>query len=88
MPIATNPMELPRVDNPFGDQNIWQIRQLVEKVVCAWGNREIVEKIMKDACPFQLLDSAKTKLHYIKLSKFNTPTHPLYLKGDLSPSKY
>ena len=47
---ATNPKELLKVNNPFGDQNIWHTRKLsdeVDTIVCAWGNKPILKSILK-----------------------------------------
>jgi hypothetical protein len=87
---ATNPKELLKADNPFGDQNIWHTRKLsdeVDTIVCAWGNKPILKKILKNQNPYKLLDFAWLKLHYLELSKYETPKHPLYLRGDISPTR-
>ena len=87
---ATDPKELLKVHNPFGDQNIWHTRKLsdeVDTIVCAWGNKPILKKILKNQNPYKLLDFARLKLHYLELSKDETPKHPLYLRGDISPTQ-
>jgi hypothetical protein len=88
---ATKPTDLLEADNPFGDQNIWHIRKLsneVDTIVCAWGNKLILNKILKNQNPYKLLDFAWQKLHYLELSKDETPKHPLYLRGDISPTRF
>jgi hypothetical protein len=88
---ATNPEELLKVNNPFGDQNIWVTRKLideVEMVVCAWGNRKIINKIITPYTEVSLLNFCKEKLHYIEMSIDGTPKHPLYLNKDLLPKKW
>lgn len=85
---ATNPQELLKVDNPFGDKNIWHTRQLMEKVsviVCAWGNGLILKKIINWMGPYSLIDFAFPKLHFLELSKDGVVKHPLYLKSSLTP---
>lgn len=87
---ATNPKELLKVGNPFGDQNIWHTRKLsdeVDTIVCAWGNKPILNKILKETSPYSLLHFVLPKLHFLELSKDGTPKHPLYLNGDLKPKK-
>jgi hypothetical protein len=88
---ATNPKELLKIDNPFGDKNIWHTRQIcnkVESVICAWGNESIVRKLLKNDSPFKMFDYIMSKLHYLELSKSGVPKHPLYLKSELKPVKY
>lgn len=85
---ATDPKELLSVDNPFGDKNIWHTRQLSDKVdviVCAWGNKRIVDAILKKQNPLELLGYALPKLYYLELSKDKEPKHPLYLRRDVKP---
>ena len=86
---ATDPKELLKVDNPFGDQNIWVTRKLVEEVeivVCAWGNKPILDKF-QNLSTFLLLHYCHEKQHYIEMSKDGIPKHPLYLKSNLKPVK-
>lgn len=88
---ATDPKELLKVDNPFGDQNIWVTRNLVDEVeivVCAWGNEPIIRKILKDKSPFVLIDFCLPKCHTLKESVNGTPMHPLYLSKELKPNKW
>lgn len=88
--VATNPKDLFKAHNPTGDQNLWYIRKMsdhVDTIVCAWGNYPIVSKYFKHVGPFDYLFFAKDKLHYLELSKHNTPKHPLYLNPTLRPIK-
>ena len=89
---STNPEGLYEANNPFGDRNIWTTRFLadwVEKIVCAWGNKPVLKKILGTPNrAFDLLDFASKKLHYIDLSKDGVPRHPLYLKGNLKLKKF
>lgn len=87
---ATDPWELVEVNNPCGDKNRWHIRQMldkVDKVVCAWGNKPVLKKILKADVELELIDFAAGKLYAIDLAKDGTPKHPLYLKGDLKPKR-
>lgn len=85
---ATNPKELLKVDNPFGDKNIWCTKKLadrVDKVICAWGNRPILKKVLKGQSEMDLVRFAQGKLYAIDFAKDGTPKHPLYLKSELVP---
>ncbi|WP_162343230.1 DUF1643 domain-containing protein [Cyclobacterium salsum] len=85
---ATKPKDLLICDNPFGDENIDHIRQLidkVDKVICAWGNRKLLKKLLNGQKGTDLISFAKGKLYAIDLGKNGTPKHPLYLKSDLLP---
>lgn len=88
---ATDPKDLLKVDNPFGDKNIYytkQISDIVDKVICAWGNSDILTKLLKGFEPKELLSFCSSKLHFIELSQNGTPKHPLYLKSVLIPQKW
>lgn len=89
---STNPKELLTQDNPFGDENIYQTRQLtdkVSKIICAWGNRPILSKILKRQNELDLLPPITAdKLYYLELSKDKTPKHPLYLRKNLIPQRF
>lgn len=88
---TTNPKELLKTDNPFGDKNIWHIRRLVDrvdKVICAWGNRSILKKILKGQNEINLIRFIGEKIYVIDLSKDGTPKHPLYLKSNLIPIRW
>lgn len=86
---ATDPKELLKADNPFGEYNIWHIRRLIdeiERVVCAWGNEPIVKRLYGGVSPYKLLGFARSKLSYLELSKNGIPKHPLYLKKNIQPT--
>ena len=85
---STNPLELLKVDNPQGDENIRNIEyyaRISEKIICAWGNEPILKKIPNQQHIVEFLYQQKSKVHYLELSKNGTPKHPLYLKKDLQP---
>jgi hypothetical protein len=85
---ATNPKDLLKAINPIGDDNNTHIKTIakeVDIVVCAWGNQPILKKILKNKNPYKLLDLDCSKLHFLQLSKYDIPKHPLYLHSNLSP---
>jgi hypothetical protein len=83
---ATDPEDLPEVDDPVGPENDSVImRQTAEAdiVVCAWsahgdlrGRSSFVRGMLHDR-----------PLHYLKLTK-TEPHHPLYLKEMLRPTRW
>lgn len=79
---ATDRSMLKKVDNPIGTDNIANLYELVQKsdkVVCAWGNGEgRPDFIFKNI----------NNLHYLRLNKDGSPSHPLYLKADLKPQAF
>lgn len=81
-------------DDPIGPNNkkqlqLWSESGLSDKVVLAWGNGPIVDKLIERYRPQNLLSGMRAeKLHYLKLNADGHPAHPLYLKGDLVPQKY
>lgn len=88
---SRNPKALLNTKDPFGEKNestLYRLQEECEIVVCAWGNYPIVNKILKGKDPLDFYVFDKEKLHYLKLSKNGTPTHPLYLKSSLVPIKF
>jgi hypothetical protein len=80
---STNPKNL--LHKPIEEiapiENFKHIQQMVEKCdlhILAYGN-----PVIEDVTP-ELFDK---HWHYLKLTKFNNPYHPLYLKEDLMPKK-
>ena len=57
------------------------------KIICAWGNKTIVHKLMGkyDTAP---LRGFEHKLYDLALSIDGTPKHPLYLPKTLTPQKH
>lgn len=86
---STDPKALLKVDDPIGEENKQHIKECVdmsEKVICAWGNGNILKILSKK---FNYMFSTfGMKLHYLDLSKDNIPKHPLYLKKNLLPIPY
>jgi len=88
---ATNPKELLKCKDPVGISNIDHVSKActnVEKVITAWGNYPIVDKLMKGKSAFRMLTHSLKKLHYIDISKTHCPKHPLYLSKELQPIKW
>lgn len=88
---ATRPQDLLMTDDPFGQGNKDYIKELYDKVeivVGAWGNANIVDKLMRGLSEFRLIDFTFPKLHYLELSNTHRPKHPLYLKKDCKPKKF
>jgi hypothetical protein len=85
---ATNPKELLNADNPFGNDNSLHIKNIAnetETIICAWGNKPILHKVLKNKNPYKLLGLESSKLYYLQFSKDNVPKHPLYLNSNLQP---
>lgn len=89
---ATEPKTLLTVNDPIGRDNIEHIMELLkecEKVICAWGNGKLVERVFKkmnkEYKPFA--ENLKG-LYYLELANDGTPKHPLYLKGHLKPVRF
>lgn len=60
----------------------------VDTVVCAWGNKPVLDKMLYGAPSAYIPFEVTPKLHYLELSVTGTPKHPLYLKKDLKPIKW
>lgn len=89
---STDPKELLKARNPFGDSNhrhIFSCFNNSEKTVCAWGNSAIVNKLIKKYSLYMpLLNIPTEELHYIELANDGTPKHPLYLPKIAQLKKY
>ena len=73
------PKELKEVGFPIGAENeshLIAMKELCDKVVCAWGNQFEAPSRITD-----IFDD----LYCIELSKTGIPKHPLYLKKELKP---
>lgn len=82
---ATLPKDMKNSDDPIGVENdkyIKKYAKLCDKVICAWGNDGIFKNRSKSVL------SNLNNTYYIKLNKSGEPAHPLYLKGDLIPTKF
>ena len=87
---ATNPRRLLQTEAPIGAMNEEYLRtyaEKVDKVICAWGNVAILERL-PHVRPMAVLGFAREKLHCLGLCKNGeTPKHPLYLHSSLTPQK-
>lgn len=80
---ATNPKELKKVADPWGQENIMHLISMANQsaiVICAWGHN-------KGFPAFISMNLSKSRLYYIEKSINGTPKHPLYLKGNLTPQR-
>ena len=82
---ATEPEDMKNADEPIGiENNEWLLKLSKECdiIVGAWGNdgsfKKRGEEVMK---MFE-------ELHYIAKNQTGCPSHPLYLKGSLTPQKF
>lgn len=81
---STDPTALQKAENPVGSGNnealVWASSNS-KKVIVAWGNHGLLynrgEKVLS------LL--ANTDLYALKITKSQTPSHPLYLPTNISP---
>lgn len=89
---STDPKELLKVEDPIGPLNkshITSCSYLSDIVIFAWGNGNIVSKLMAKNKEYQPLEDVYSKkANYIELSKDGVPKHPLYLKKDNKPKSY
>jgi hypothetical protein len=87
---ATAPKEMKLQLDPIGvgnDEAIIETASVCEMVVCAWG--EHGSHRYRDDEVFRLLrKNHASKLHYLKISKGGTPSHPLYLPYELKPQRF
>ena len=65
--------------------NLNEMSKKCTRIVCAWGNFQIVKKL---GIPDDFFFDVKDKLYYISMSKNKIPKHPLYLKSNLKLKKY
>lgn len=87
---STDPTELYKTDDPMGSGNLEAIAEAVidsDIVICAWGCdgklMDVGETVKNQICGF-----FPEKLHYLKLNRDGSPTHPLYLKYSLQPTRW
>lgn len=85
--VSTDPKALKSHSNPVGgldnDGHIVKAASESSIVVCAWGLHGKIHDRGDEVK--NMLDHADILCHILKFSKDGTPTHPLYLKGDLEP---
>lgn len=82
---ATNPRELLKVADPIGPRNdeVLSIQAATARtVVVAWGTKGILmgrDRKVLDRLP---------PVRHLGLTKDGHPKHPLYLRGDLQPTRW
>ena len=80
---STDPKKLLLVSHPIGSENKYHLKLMADRcetIICAWGNPVIVKKTNRSWRDLLFLNK---ELRYIKKCKDGTPSHPLFLKGDL-----
>lgn len=85
---STNPNKLHEACNPIGPDNELFLKSMIEvceKVILAWGNDDIVKRLMKLYPNYKPLSGIGDKAHHLKLMKSGHPRHPLYLRSELKP---
>lgn len=94
---ATDPQELLkeyyiRPHDHRNNQWLSAMASSCSEIICAWGNWPILERLYSKKQieiyePLHLKGFFE-KLRYLELSKDNTPKHPLYLRGSLTPKEF
>lgn len=77
-----HPNNLDKVDDPCGPKNKFHVKQMADKcsiIVCAWGNSQ-------GAPPDWLREVGN--LFYLDQNKDGTPSHPLYLAKETTPTAF
>ena len=85
---STNPDVLPRVPDPFGPLNLEHIAattRVAPLVVCGWGRKAPFDH---DQRVLAMLRQYGRTLHCLGLNGDQSPKHPLYLRGDLTPQPF
>ena len=83
---ATDPKEMKAAAFPVGPENdkyLFEMSSGAGITVCGWGNHgkykrrgdHVLKKILKDP-------------HYLEMTKYGQPGHPLYLRSDLKPKPF
>lgn len=86
---ATDPRELKLCKSrdaigPDNDEHLLRVCTAASLVVCAWSNQGRLYN--RDLRVRRLLGSVK--LHRLKGNQDGSPSHPLYLRGDLTPTEW
>lgn len=83
---STDPSQLYQQADPVGSENDHYLTKYGldgDIVVAAWGNHGVFQGRHQT-----VIEMLKPKLNYLKLNQTGQPAHPLYLKGDLKPTKW
>lgn len=87
---SSDPKALLTDADPIGPDNFSHVNWMAyqcELIVYAWGNGNLIKRL--DHAKFiNRLNAIKVPKSFIELSFDGTPKHPLYLKGNLNPTKY
>jgi hypothetical protein len=85
---STDPSRLSKVPDPIGPLNLEYLAAVTASVpltVCGWGRKAPFDVDLK---VLAMLRRLGRPLFALKLNADNSPTHPLYLRGDLRPIPY
>lgn len=86
---ATDPKELYTTHDPVGPENDFHILagcRDATHVVCAWGAHGSLHG--RDKHVAAMLRDAGATLYHLGLTTKGQPRHPLYLPGDLQPTRW
>lgn len=86
---STDPKALYELEDPVGpdnDTSLVEMASVSEIVVLAWGVHGKLHK--RGEAVVQLLKENGIEPYCLKITKQGHPSHPLYLKGNLKPTKY
>lgn len=89
--VATFPAELAKAEDAVGPVNDEAIRQAVmgRRVICAWGNVPRCPWLDSRALAVaEILESTRTPLKCLGLTKAGQPSHPLYLSAAVKPRRF
>jgi len=82
---ASKPKIMFSVDEPIGVENnqyLMDYSLKCDKVVCAWGSDGNYKNRSSE------IKSKLSNLHYLARNKSGEPSHPLYLKPELTPIRF
>jgi len=80
-----NPKIMLSSDDPVGSENdkyLIDYSHKCDKVICAWGNYGSYKNRSSE------IRLKLSNLHYLALNKSGEPSHPLYLKSKLVPTRF
>lgn len=87
------PSEMKRAEDPVGSKNRLHVEDLAKKVsrsggvcVAAWGRHGRHNN--QDRIVLAWLKKLGIQLHFLALTKDGCPKHPLYLSGQLRPTRW
>ncbi len=82
---TSKPKVMFSADEPIGvenDQYLMDYSLKCDKVVCAWGNDGNYKNRSSE------IKSKLSNLYYLARNKSGEPSHPLYLKSELTPARF